>query len=270
LPFHTQPPILTTSRESLYGGDPYLERLSTVKELLLVSLLLRPLLGEVGIIELAHINTRDIDLGRSSNDISGTDSTDGDTIDLEGTSNNENTLGEGLQQNNTLSTEPTSKDDKDGTGLEGWAEFSWPGGFAGLNFVGETHTSELTSNQLLSLLPGVPGIEISCLRIIIPIQVPKPKFLSYILHLLPPEAYPDLALATSLGPSKHTFFAIGVSSVGYHLLALAEAVGIWRCPDPKVTVLVSGADIADSVFHRMVVLLVGLSLNIVGDCVVGV
>lgn len=124
------------------GVSQYLSRLSTIEEFLFVALLLRLFPSEVGIIELAYINTRDIDLGRGSDDISGIDSADRDTVDFEGASNKENTLGEGLQQNNTLSTKSTSEDNEDGTRLEGWAEAGLPGGLAGLVVEEGAHTSE--------------------------------------------------------------------------------------------------------------------------------
>lgn len=123
------PPIRQLLLEGVY---PYLGWLASFIESILVTLLLRLLLGEVGVVELAHINTRDIDLGRGSNDVSSVDSADWNTIDLERTGNEEDTLVEVLQQNDALSTVSTSEDDKNGTRLEGWAEGSWPSGLAGL------------------------------------------------------------------------------------------------------------------------------------------
>lgn len=103
-----------------------------VEELLLVALVWCLLPGEVGVVNLAHINTRDVDLGGGSNDISGVDSPEGNTVDLEWSGNKENTLTEALQVYNTLSTESTGEDDDDSSRLEGWSELGGPWSLAGL------------------------------------------------------------------------------------------------------------------------------------------
>lgn len=54
-------------------------------------------------------------------DVSGVDSAQGNTVDLEGAGDQEDTLVEGLQENDALATEATSEEDQDGTGLEGLA-----------------------------------------------------------------------------------------------------------------------------------------------------
>lgn len=129
------------------GIYSYLSWLSAVIECLLITLLLLLLPGKVGIVELAYINASDIDFGGSSNNISCIDSTDWNTIDLEGASDEENSLGEVLQQDNALSTETASKDDEYGTRLKGWAEGGWPAGLAGL-INQKKRMSELTFETL--------------------------------------------------------------------------------------------------------------------------
>lgn len=46
----------------------------------------------------------------------------GNTVDLEGTGHEEDTLGQVLQENNTLATETTGQKDQDSTRLEGFPE----------------------------------------------------------------------------------------------------------------------------------------------------
>lgn len=67
-------------------------------------------------IDLCLINTSEIDLLGSSDNIAGVDSAKRNTVDFEWTSDEENTLGDVLQEDDTLTTETTSEEDKDGTG----------------------------------------------------------------------------------------------------------------------------------------------------------
>lgn len=80
-------------------------------------------LGEVallgGLLQDALINTLNVNGGGGSDDIAGVDSSQRNAVNLEGTGDEENTLGEVLEENDTLAAEATSKEDDDGTGLEG-------------------------------------------------------------------------------------------------------------------------------------------------------
>jgi hypothetical protein len=57
----------------------------------------------------------------SSDNVAGVDAAEGNTVDFERTSNEENTLAEVLQEDDTLATETTSEENKDGTGGEGFS-----------------------------------------------------------------------------------------------------------------------------------------------------
>jgi len=105
---------------------------STVKELLLVALLGFLLLSEVGIVELGNIDTGDVELGGGGNDIAGVNAANGDTVNFEGTSDEENTLVEVLEENDTLAAVTTGEDDEDGAGDKGRAEDGLALGLAGL------------------------------------------------------------------------------------------------------------------------------------------
>ena len=80
-------------------------------------------LGEVallgGLLHDALIDTLDVDGGRGSDDIAGVYSSQRNAVNLEGTGDEENTLGEVLEENDTLAAETTSEENDDGTGLEG-------------------------------------------------------------------------------------------------------------------------------------------------------
>jgi hypothetical protein len=104
---------------------PYLWLLALLEELLLslllVTLLPCKVLFSRNLLNLCRINTGDIDLGRSGDNITSVNSSEGYTVDLEWTSDKEDTLVEVLQENNTLATESASEEDEDGTGNEAGA-----------------------------------------------------------------------------------------------------------------------------------------------------
>jgi hypothetical protein len=56
-------------------------------------------------------------LGCSDN-VAGVNTAEGNTVDFEGTGNEENTLAEVLQENDALAAEATSEEDEDGAGGE--------------------------------------------------------------------------------------------------------------------------------------------------------
>jgi hypothetical protein len=103
----------------------YLGLLSLLEESLLTSLLLGLLSSEVlglrDLLDLLLVETGDVDLIGGSNDVSGVNSSQRNTVNLEGAGDEEDTLVEGLQENDALATEAASEEDEDSTGLEGLA-----------------------------------------------------------------------------------------------------------------------------------------------------
>merc|ERR1712233_32130 len=72
---------------------------------------------EISVVDfLRNGDTRDVDLGGGGNNVRLVDSADGDTVNLE------RTRDELLQEDNTLSSETTSKDDQDGSGCDGLSQ----------------------------------------------------------------------------------------------------------------------------------------------------
>mmetsp|Transcript_8449 Transcript_8449/g.12765 ORF Transcript_8449/g.12765 Transcript_8449/m.12765 type:complete len:215 (-) Transcript_8449:8-652(-) len=78
--------------------------------------------GKVGIGNAGHINSTNIDLGGGSDNISLVDTTEGNTVNLVGSSHKEKTRIQCLQADNTLSTEASREEDTDGSGGEGGAD----------------------------------------------------------------------------------------------------------------------------------------------------
>ena len=101
----------------------YLGLLSLLEESLLTSLLLSLLGGEVlglgDLVNLLLVEAGDVDLVGGGDDVSGVDSSQGNAVDLEGAGDEEDTLLEGLQENDPLASEATSEEDENGTGLKG-------------------------------------------------------------------------------------------------------------------------------------------------------
>lgn len=67
------------------------------------------------LINLLGIETAEINLLGSGDNVAGVDSSKGNTVDLEWASNEENTLWEVLQEDDALATETASEEDKDST-----------------------------------------------------------------------------------------------------------------------------------------------------------
>lgn len=99
--------------------------LSLLEESLLTGLLLGLLGSEVlglrDLLDLLLIEAGDVDLVGSGDDVSGVDSAEGNTVDLEGAGDEEDALVKGLQEDDTLATETASEEDEDSAGLEGLA-----------------------------------------------------------------------------------------------------------------------------------------------------
>jgi len=107
-----------------------------LEESLLTLLLLRLVLGEVtllaDLVNDSGVDTGNVDLLRCGNNVAGVDAAERDTVCLERTGDEEDTLAEGLKEHNALAAETTGEEDEDGAGLEGWAELGWVLGLAGL------------------------------------------------------------------------------------------------------------------------------------------
>lgn len=126
-------PIFPNRPPSSPGSSTHLELVGLgLEKLLLIGLLGLLLLGEVGIVVLGNINTLEIDLGGGGDNVAGVDAAEGDTVDLEGAGDEDDTLLKGLEVDDALAAETTGEDDDDGTGDEGRADGGRADGLADL------------------------------------------------------------------------------------------------------------------------------------------
>lgn len=120
-------------------GAAYLGLLALLEESILARLVCGLVLGEVtllgGLLQDSLVDTLDVDGGGGSDDIAGVYAAQRNAVNLEGTGDEENTLGKVLEDNDTLATETTSEEDDDGTGLEGGADLRGAGSLTGLEFM---------------------------------------------------------------------------------------------------------------------------------------
>lgn len=104
----------------------YLGLLSLLEEGLLRLLLCGLVLGEVvrrrHLLESRLVNTTNVNALAGGDHIAGVHPTERDTVDLEGTGNEENTLVEVLEEDDTLATEAAGEENQNGTGLEALAD----------------------------------------------------------------------------------------------------------------------------------------------------
>jgi hypothetical protein len=125
----------------------HLRLLALLEERILTRLVGGLVLGEVvgraGLLQNLLVYALEVDLGGGSNDIAGVYSSQGNTVDFEGTGNEEDTLFDVLEDDDALAAEATSKEDNDGAGLEGLADLCRADGLAGLGL-------ELAMLQLMS------------------------------------------------------------------------------------------------------------------------
>lgn len=115
----------------------YLWLLSLLEECLLAGLLLLGLLADKvlglgNLVNLLGVDTGQVNLLGGGDNVSGVDSSQGDTVDLEGAGDEQHTLVEGLEKNDTLAAEATGQQDQDGTGLQGGAGLPRADGLADL------------------------------------------------------------------------------------------------------------------------------------------
>jgi len=126
-------------RSSLGAGDVWsryattYRHLVTLKEFLLLGLLCLLLTGEVIVVKLVNVDTSKINGGRGGDHVAGVDTAKRNTVNLERTGDEQDTVGQSLQEHNALAPETTSEEDQDGTGLEGRAEGGRPDGLADLS-----------------------------------------------------------------------------------------------------------------------------------------
>lgn len=117
---HTFSPICIPPNPE--SGNSYLGLLSLLEESLLAGLLLGLLRGEVlgpgDLLNLGLVDASQVDLEGGGDDVSRVDAAERDTVDLEGASNEEDTLVEVLEEDDALAAEPTSEQNQDGTRLE--------------------------------------------------------------------------------------------------------------------------------------------------------
>lgn len=100
--------------------------------LLLVTLLPSKVLITSNLINLLLVNTSQINLLGCSDNVTGVDAAEGNTVDLERAGNEENTLAEVLQEDDALAAEATSEEDEDGTGSKRSSGSRGSDGFADL------------------------------------------------------------------------------------------------------------------------------------------
>jgi hypothetical protein len=103
-------------------ASTYLGLLALLEERILTRLAGSLVGGEVtilaGLVKDLLVDTLQINRSRGSDDIAGVYPSEGNTVDFEGTGNEENTLGKVLKDDNALAAETASKKDDDGAGLE--------------------------------------------------------------------------------------------------------------------------------------------------------
>lgn len=103
----------------------YLRLLALLEESLLAGLLLGLLGGEVlwlrDLVNLLLVEAGDVDLVGGGDNVASVDAAQGNAVDLERSGDEENTLVEGLEEDNALAAETAGEEDQDGTGLEGLA-----------------------------------------------------------------------------------------------------------------------------------------------------
>jgi hypothetical protein len=98
-------------------------------------LLARPVLVLAHTVQDFVVEVRDIDGCAGRNYVAVVDAAQGNAVGLEGTGNQEDTLGELAQKNDALAREATGEEDEDGAGLERLAVLGGVCGLAGLSLL---------------------------------------------------------------------------------------------------------------------------------------
>lgn len=114
----------------------YLGLLSLLEESLLSLLLVLLLLGEVAgggdLLDGLAVNAADVHALAGGDHVASVHPSEGDTVDLEGTGDEEDTLVKVLEENDALATEATGKEDEDSTGLKAFANLGGTNSLADL------------------------------------------------------------------------------------------------------------------------------------------
>lgn len=114
----------------------YLGLLSLLEESLLSLLLVLLLLGEVAgggdLLDGLAVNAADVHALAGGDHVASVHPSEGNTVDLEGTGDEENTLVKVLEENDALATEATGKEDEDSTGLKAFANLGGTNSLADL------------------------------------------------------------------------------------------------------------------------------------------
>jgi hypothetical protein len=138
------------------GLKTHLGLLALLEESLLGLLLSLLLLGEVvggrDLLQSLGIDTGNVDALGGGDHVAGVDPADGNTVDLEGAGDEENTLVEVLEEDDTLATEAASEEDQNGTGLEALAELSGTQSLA--NLYAQSHVSNSVHDLLRFRIHG--------------------------------------------------------------------------------------------------------------------
>lgn len=96
----------------------YLGLLALLEERILARLVCGLAVGEVAVladlVQDLGVDALQVHLGGGSDNISGVDPSQGNAVDFEGTGDEEDTLGQVLEEDNTLAAEATSEEDDDG------------------------------------------------------------------------------------------------------------------------------------------------------------
>ena len=131
--------------ETQRRSQTHLRLLSLLEECLLILALVLLALCEVtfraDLLKHASIHAAHIHLLTRSDHIAGVDTAEGHAIGFERASDEEDALGEGLEEDNALAAEAACEEDEDGAGLERAAEDGWAGCFAGLVMTREWYVS---------------------------------------------------------------------------------------------------------------------------------
>jgi len=124
-------------------AQTYLGLLALLEESLLGLLFSLLLLGEVvggrDLLQSLGVDTGNVDALGGGDHVAGVDTADGNTVNLEGTGDEENTLVEVLEENDTLATKAASEEDQNGTGLEALTKLSGTQSLA--NLYAQIHVS---------------------------------------------------------------------------------------------------------------------------------
>lgn len=88
--------------------------------------------GLAGLFDNLLVHTLQVDTGGGGDDIAGVYPSERNAVDFERTGNEEDTLGEVLEDDDALATETTSEEDNNGAGLKGLADLRRALSLAGL------------------------------------------------------------------------------------------------------------------------------------------